>query len=234
VEGGEQRPSRPNVSRHQLQQAGSRVRRAVRESSDIPESVLRAIDEFRAWHLPALQEAQNVLSSFFHGEVGIEEESLPVTSRLKTPPAIIAKLRRSQTSLERMQDVAGARVVVAPLSIQDVTLDVIRNALFLGRVAHVKDQREKPDQYGYRAAHVVVRVDGRIVEIQVRTVWQDRWAQIVESLDSSGGWDLKHGNGPAEWLEWLHAVSDEFRKADLDEPFAIPPQPYDEEEDPIP
>ena len=67
---------RPNVSRNQLAQAGPRVRRAFREQKEIPESVLGAIDEFRAWHLPPLQDVQSRLSSFFHGEVGIADTDL--------------------------------------------------------------------------------------------------------------------------------------------------------------
>jgi ppGpp synthetase/RelA/SpoT-type nucleotidyltranferase len=219
---------RPNVSRNQLSEAGTRVRRALRDGQPIPENVLRAIDEFRAWHLPTLQEVQRRISAFFNEEVGIDEESLPVTSRLKTPPAIIAKLNRTRTSLERMQDISGARIIVPSLRLQEMSLSLIETTLFRGAVSHVKDQREEPDQYGYRAIHAIVRVEGRIAEIQIRTTSQDRWAQIVESLDSSWGYDLKHGRGPAEWLEWLHAVSDELRQADLDQPFEIPPQPYDE------
>jgi putative GTP pyrophosphokinase len=223
---------RPNVSRHQLAQAGTRVASVAHFASrrQSQKSVLGVIDEFRAWHLPPLQDVQSRLSSFFRGEVGIQEESLPVTSRLKTPSAIVAKLRRSKTSLERMQDVAGARIVVEDLDVQDMTLDVVLGDLFADEVWRVKDQRQEPDQYGYRACHVIVRVDNRLVEIQLRTRWQDRWAQIVESIDSSMRWDLKHGNGPAEWLEWLHALSDEFRNADFGQPFATPPQPFDEDE----
>lgn len=226
VEGTPQRPSR-----NQLDKVGSHVRRTARQRVDVSDEVLRLIDEFRAWHFPTVQEMQRRLSAFFHEAVGMDAENVPVTSRLKTPPAIVAKLRRMETSIVRMQDIAGARLVVPNLTLQDMALDTVESVLFEGCASHVKDQREEPDQYGYRAIHVIVELDDRIAEIQIRTMWQDRWAQVVESLDSSLRSDLKHGRGPAEWLEWLHEVSDEYRKADLGQPYALPPLPYDQVEE---
>jgi ppGpp synthetase/RelA/SpoT-type nucleotidyltranferase len=215
------------VRRNQLDQAGTRVRRADRDGKDVPKTVLETIDAFREWHLPTVRFVQATLSDFFHDRAGISEEDLPVTSRLKTPPAILAKLRRSPTSLTRMQDIAGARIVVPQLALQDTTLNVVGETLFQGCVTHVKDQREEPDQWGYRAIHVVLAVEQRTTEVQIRTTWQDRWAQVVESLDSTYGWDLKHGVGPADWLEWLHELGDEYRKADLGIEFRTPPLPLD-------
>lgn len=96
----------------------------------------------------------------------------------------------------------------------------------------MRDTRERPDQYGYRAVHVVVTLEERFVEIQIRTVAQNAWAQIVEKLDEVRGSDLKHGRGPADWLEWLHELGDELRKRDLGEPFQVPPSPFDRESSP--
>ena len=93
----------------------------------------------------------------------------------------------------------------------------------------VRDTRESPDRYGYRAAHLVVTLEGRFVEIQIRTAAQNAWAQIVEKLDEVLKSDLKHGRGPADWLEWLHELDDELRKRDLGQPFQVPPTPWDKE-----
>lgn len=197
-----------------------------------------------------LSGVQEQLTTVFHHEVGLDEERWPITSRLKTPGAIVAKLRRSSTALSRMQDIAGARIVVpppgdaaegmTPLQGQDIALVVVQNSLpTAAEIVHVKDQREQPDQWGYRAVHVIGRIGSwffggpgstgfHFFEVQVRTQAQDRWAQVVEGLDSRFGTDLKHGNGPADWMEWLHMLSDEFRHADLGEPFTMPPTPFDE------
>jgi ppGpp synthetase/RelA/SpoT-type nucleotidyltranferase len=47
--------------------------------------------------------------------------------------------------------------------------------LFEGAV-DIDDRREKPS-HGYRAVHVIPRVDAHSIEIQVRTPLQDIWAQ---------------------------------------------------------
>ncbi len=143
-----------------------------------------------------------------------------------------------------MQDIAGARVVmpnpeppVTPLAGLELVHAVVIAALPAGsEIVNVKDQRLEPDQWGYRSIHVVGRIGswffggqwGRghlLYEVQLRTEAQDRWAQVVEGLDSRFGWDLKHGNGPADWLEWLHLLSDALLAADLGEPYAIPEMP---------
>lgn len=215
-------------SRNQLDRAPSRIRQAARDRVDPDPAVLEIIDLFRGWHFETVQRVQAELSNFFHKEAGIEEERLPIGSRLKTPSAIRAKLVRTNTSLVRMQDIAGARIVVPSLDIQDMTRRIVTRTIFRGCVVAEKDQRDEPDQYGYRAIHVIARLDGRFAEIQIRTNAQNRWAQLVEGLDAGMGTDLKHGRGPAEWLEWLHAASDEYRRADLGEPFQVPPTPVDE------
>jgi ppGpp synthetase/RelA/SpoT-type nucleotidyltranferase len=212
------------------------------------------IDEFRESHLSVLETVQGNLSAVLHQEIGLDEERFPITSRLKTPQAIVAKLKRSSTALSRMQDIAGARIVLpvpeppaTPLIAQAATLPLIVDALPLGaEVVDIKDdQTEEPDQWGYRAIHVIGRIGTwyygepgspgwpawHYFEVQLRTAAQDRWAQVVERVDAAFGWDLKHGVGPADWLEWLHMLSDEFLKADRGEPFVIPPMPIDAERD---
>lgn len=107
------------------------------------------------WHVPTVQWIQSELGSFFHEAAGLSEDHYPITSRLKTSPAIVAKLCRSSTALSRMQDVAGARIVVPDLVLQDAGVGAL-HSLLAEAVIDVKDQRAEPDQYGYRAIHVIV------------------------------------------------------------------------------
>lgn len=230
-----------DVSRNQLDQASSRVRRADREGVPVSQNVLETIDAFRRWHLITVAVLQRLLERVLSEWPDIpKNRNLPVTSRLKTSSAIVAKLRRGEGSLPRMQDLAGARIVAPSLAEQELSLTVVTR-LFENDIVGVKDQREQPDEHGYRSIHVVLRLDGRLAEIQLRTIWQDRWAQIVEGLDSrvskklseganadvSSFFDLKHGVGPAELLDWLRVLSEEFRKADLGLPYEITPHPYE-------
>ena len=126
-----------------------------------------------------------------------------------------------------MQDIAGTRIVVPTLQLQEITAGVVRETFPAWDPREARDTRERGDEYGYRALHLVVTLDGRYAEIQIRTQAQDTWAQVVEQADRALGTDLKHGRGPAEWLDWLVELSDSLRQRDLGNPVAIPAMPYD-------
>jgi putative GTP pyrophosphokinase len=218
----------PPLSISQLNRLGDRLRRCESRGEPQRPEDLRALNEYRAWHRPTLTEARSRITAAFHERYGIAPEVVGVTGRpLKTTEAIIAKLVREKTRLSLMQDIAGARIIVATPELQEPLRDTILRLFRNSDPRVTKDQREQPDRYGYRAIHVVVCLEGRFAEIQIRTRYQDRWAQLVERVDTILGSDLKHGRGPAEWLEWLHSVSDEFYAADHGKPAAIPPSPFD-------
>jgi ppGpp synthetase/RelA/SpoT-type nucleotidyltranferase len=207
-------------SRKQLDKTGRRVRKARERGEDPRAEDMKLVDAFRAWHIPTVGSVQVELNRELH-HFG------PIVGRpLKTTESIIAKMCREKTALSRMQDIAGARITVPDLDAQQRAREATE-ALFPDIVKTI-DRSIDPDRWGYRAIHVVVRVDDRLAEIQLRTVWQDRWAQIVERLDRGNRWDLKHGNGPAEWHEWLHVLADELLKADMGQPYIIPPIPLDQ------
>jgi ppGpp synthetase/RelA/SpoT-type nucleotidyltranferase len=44
--------------------------------------------------------------------------------------------------------------------------------------------------------HVVVRTQGRLVEVQIRTHLQDLWAQVVERLADIWGRQIRYGEAP--------------------------------------
>ncbi|MFV2062028.1 MAG: hypothetical protein ACC726_00775 [Chloroflexota bacterium] len=122
------------------------------------------------------------------------------SGRLKTWQTIVDKLKREPTmALSRMHDIAGTRLVESMNRMeQDVLAGEIRDALAreVGPVTTV-DRRRRPS-FGYRAVHVVTQLDGRYVEVQVRTKMQDDWAQIVERLGDSWGRQVRYGDAPAD------------------------------------
>jgi Region found in RelA / SpoT proteins len=218
-------------SKSQVNGAGDRLRRAAREREPISDRDREILSDYRAWHYPALRHGQDRLKRLFHKRIGLEPAIVDVGARpLKTEAAIVAKLVREQTRLSRMQDIAGSRLTVPSLDLQDAAMGFVMQHFAKCDPRVVRDTREEADRYGYRAAHLVVTLEGRFVEIQIRTAAQNAWAQIVESLDEVLGSDLKHGRGPADWLEWLHELSDELRKRDLGQPFQVPPSPFDREQ----
>jgi ppGpp synthetase/RelA/SpoT-type nucleotidyltranferase len=92
-----------------------------------------------------------------------------------------------------MQDIAGARVVAEMTrNEQDELVTKIKQ---LYPEAREIDRRVRPS-FGYRAVHVVVTAEGRLVEIQVRTELQNLWAQLLERLADQWGRQIRYGGPP--------------------------------------
>lgn len=82
-----------------------------------------------------------------------------------------------------MQDIMGFRVSAAAAGAFTFT----DQDAFARDVAapftdfRIIDRRASPT-HGYRAVHLVIGVDGFPVEVQVRTYFQDGWANATEAL----------------------------------------------------
>ncbi len=61
----------------------------------------------------------------------------------------------------------------------------------------IVDRRVTPSS-GYRAVHVIPRVLGRSVEIQLRTPYQNLWAQVMEAAGDLWGRAVRYGGLPHE------------------------------------
>ncbi len=71
-----------------------------------------------------------------------------------------------------------------------------------------KDRRQVPSA-GYRALHGILRENGCLFEIQIRTVLQDKWANLSESLaDHYHDHAIKYGRGPEDVRGFLVELSD--------------------------
>jgi ppGpp synthetase/RelA/SpoT-type nucleotidyltranferase len=148
-----------------------------------------------------LTELAVVLSSYQEvlGRVKAQLSALgySATGRVKTTRTLTDKLRRIHGfELSRMQDLAGARITVNDLAAQDIATEKIQ--VFYedqGCPCRAVDRRADP-RLGYRAMHLIVRVDEMPVEIQIRTEMQDSWAQIVERLGDRWGRAIRYGGEP--------------------------------------
>ncbi|HEU0089657.1 MAG TPA: hypothetical protein VFQ77_18760 [Pseudonocardiaceae bacterium] len=129
------------------------------------------------------------------------------TARVKTTSTLVEKLRREQKiKLSRIQDVAGARIVVGRLRTQQDQAVAEICELFTGlpREPRVIDRRADP-KHGYRAVHVIAYPEGVPVEVQIRTILQDMWAQIFENLADQWGRQIRYGGTPdlpSEPISW--------------------------------
>jgi hypothetical protein len=80
--------------------------------------------------------------------------------------------------------------------------------------ATVIDRRRK-DSHGYRAVHLVAEINGRFIEIQVRTKLQHLWAVWSEALADEHGQALKYGGGPPDIQSVLTVQSAIFQAMEL-------------------
>ncbi len=198
------------VSKKELDRLGERLRDAAVPS----EEDLRLLEAVRPHYLAALGMVRTVLADDF---------GLEVAHREKNRDTILEKLRRERDMrLSRVQDVVGARVVKQmTLAEQDGLVERIALRFPDHRVT---DRRAKPS-HGYRAVHVIVKVDGIPVEVQVRTALQHDWAQAMERLGDNWGRLIRYGGEPdlpdtpldivpgmgaksrREWVDLLKAMS---------------------------
>jgi ppGpp synthetase/RelA/SpoT-type nucleotidyltranferase len=180
----------PPLSRSQIDQLGRRLR-----GSDPTIEDLKLLERMRSLYEEPLTEVIAVL-------VGL---GLEPGSRSKTTGTIVDKLRRiPELRLSEMQDLAGTRVVVGMTrGEQDVLVEQITARFDNPRIV---DRRARPS-HGYRAVHIIVRVQGRPVEIQIRTRLQDLWAQIMERLADDWGRGIRYGEPLSEPSRRVGAIT---------------------------
>jgi putative GTP pyrophosphokinase len=175
----------------EIDRLGERLRRGPPSEADVA-----LLDSWRASFLAAGEEVVNRVS-----ELG----SWSVADRFgKTTAAIIENLQRQPSlQLSQMQDVAGIRLIVANRIEQD-HVSIVLSAAFPGSTK--RDRRQEPS-FGYRAVHLMVKVLGRRVEIQIRTELQQQWAQWSEGLAVRHGLGVKYGAGPEDVQRLLLSTS---------------------------
>jgi len=183
------------LSRTQIDRLGHRLRRSDPTIED-----LRLLEQVRGHYERPLREVMRALLGLDLG-LGFQLSARPA----KTTGTIIDKLRRMpRLKLSEMQDIAGARIVAEMRRDEQDRLVEQITACFDD--CKVVDRRAAPS-FGYRAVHVVVKVEGRPVEIQVRTRLQDLWAQIVERLADRLGRGIRYGEPPLEPTQHLGGMT---------------------------
>lgn len=140
-----------------------------------------------------------------------------VGQRHKRVPRIIRKLRRMRdgasggTGLSRLEDIGGCRVVLDTPTDLALLEKKIRKRWSGQFMRDPRDYIELPKPMGYRAVHIVVRREGRAIEIQLRTRGQQEWADAVEAADSRMGGkeiNLKDEVGPPELLDYFRTAGE--------------------------
>ncbi|WP_433873747.1 GTP pyrophosphokinase [Saccharopolyspora sp. CA-218241] len=144
-----------------------------------------------------------------------------ITSRIKRPAAIAAKLHRRghpitpDAAREHLDDIAGVRVVCPFVSDVYLVHDLLRQHDM--ETVLVKDYIAEPKPNGYRSLHLIMRVPVHLsdrtepvtVEVQLRTIAMDFWAAVEHELTYKSG-----GAVPQDFAGELTAAAE--AAADLD------------------
>jgi len=118
------------------------------------------------------------------------------------------------TRLSQREDIAGCRLLLddeAQLrAVQERTTE-------LWAVRTVEDSMATAKPSGYRAVHVVVRREDRLVEIQLRVPEHHAWAELVDGIALLGGGlaGVKDGRGPGSLLDALRLLAEALEDARL-------------------
>jgi putative GTP pyrophosphokinase len=197
-------------SKKQVDRAGTAARDWL--LADVPQErleddefvgTLAIVLEYRATFATPLRKVTVGLRQF----VARESPQGVVAQRLKRFPTIVDKLARfPNMKLSRMEDVGGCRAIL-PGGRSEIT-GVVRRIRRNWDVHRIRDYIAEPKETGYRAVHVVVRRDDRLIEIQLRTPEQQMWAAEVDRLASRFGNDLKDGYGDRDLQRFLKLLAD--------------------------
>ena len=190
----------------QIKRLGERLR----ESHPITNDDLALLDEFRQTFSDIDKKAYTIIQQALAGADG-----WTCTKRKrKTQQSIVAKLSRlPKLRLPRMQDIAGCRIVLESGIEQANKLNNLLLNAFKQQEWQVEDKERH--QYGYRAIHVIVKLDKKYYEIQLRTYAQDIWANLVEKMSDDKN-TLKYGGNEQEQVvaDKLRQLSESFISID--------------------
>jgi putative GTP pyrophosphokinase len=194
------------MTKNQADQLGARLRKG-----DVSEADLRLLDSYRR----SFEQAYEHVIVVIRETLKLEPTGRPA----KSTTSIVEKLRRESIRLTQVQDIAGCRVVVEDIELQDKAVGEL--ARVFGDTT-VVDRREKPS-HGYRAVHVIVKVSGKHIEVQVRTALQHLWAEFSEKLSDRIDPMIKYGGGPQETQDMLGKLSPVFAMIEqLEQPPTLP------------
>jgi putative GTP pyrophosphokinase len=178
------------ISKTQIDRLGDRIKRG-----HITEDDLRLLDRYRRSFTPAYE----VVVGDIRNKLDLEPTGRPA----KSTTSIADKLKRESIRLTQIQDIAGCRIVIEDIEEQESVTQSLKD---LFPQAAVMDRRAKPS-HGYRAVHVIVNHDGRLIEIQVRTRLQQVWAELSEKYSDIIDPSIKYGGGDSELQEEIQDLS---------------------------
>jgi putative GTP pyrophosphokinase len=189
--------------------------RAVEESDE--DELDRAWEALRWWRSLHARPLSTVAANLLYHvdrERGRIRGRTEVTQRLKRFDTMIDKLARERGRITQMHDIGGVRAV---LPSQRHVYAVSRRLRKSWTIVRVRDYIAEPKSSGYRALHLIVQRKGYAIEVQLRTIAQDVWANTVEQRGMAMGVGLKFGAGDADVHAMFVAMSEVLARFDRGE-----------------
>jgi len=178
------------ISKTQIDRLGERLRKG-----SITDFDLRLLDEYRR----SFTTAYAIVAAGIRRQLDLEPTGRPA----KSTTSIAEKLRRESIRLSQIQDIAGCRLIVSDTTEQD---RVVASLVELFPDNTVVNRRQTPS-HGYRAVHVIAKVEQKGVEIQIRTTLQQLWAELSEKLSDLIEPAIKYGGGNESTKRLLTSAS---------------------------
>jgi len=210
----------PLVSNSQADRAGREFRALLARNrvEHVPFDellrVLGIIRQYRAMHAYPLNKVTSGVRTMLETQLG--DFAPRPAQRFKRVDRILNKLIRfPHMRLSQMEDIGGCRAVLETLDDVHAAARRIRH-----RWAHarVHDHMSDPKPDGYRALHIIERRDDRLIEVQLRTFRQHRWAELVEFWAGHTGYALKDGQGPDDLKLYFAMAAERLAREDRNEP----------------
>ncbi len=202
-------------SKKQVRRAGDYLIEK-QDVSDV-DKLFESFDVLSNWRSSHAYPMHSMLMYFRNKAFLVDAKAL-VVQRLKRTPSILAKLRReSGMKLDRMEDVAGCRIVVSTKADVYLTRDLIVGGRTRNILHRERDYIANPKDSGYRGIHLVYKYSGakkqynnHKIELQIRSKIQHSWATAVEVVDAFTGQALKASQGHDAWLNFFKYTSVAF------------------------
>ena len=193
------------ISNSQITKLGDRLR-----DHHILDDDLTMLDAFRQTYSEIDEQAYQVIRDALTSSAGWTSTK----RKRKTQQSIVDKLRRQpKLRLPQMQDIAGCRIVLQGGTQHADTI----NATLLNAFEQQQWEVESKSRHvhSYHAIHIIIKVNKKYYEIQLRTYAQDVWANLIESLSDEKN-TLKYGGSEQEQplMNQLKRLSENFAEID--------------------
>jgi hypothetical protein len=210
------------VSWVELKYSKKQVRRSgdylISKKDDIDIDIFMSyFDVLSNWRSSHAYPMQSMIGYIRKKSFDVDNKAI-IVQRLKRTPSILSKLTRENgMKLDRMEDIAGCRVVVSTKADVYAVRDNIINGRTRNILRRERDYIKTPKDSGYRGIHLIYRYNGakttfssHSVELQIRSKIQHSWATAVEVVGTFTGQALKASKGNDDWLKFFKLASIAF------------------------